>query len=252
MANQAHILAVADRIWPVVVVNVGFSLPRYVRRVNFRILAITLGLAFFLGGCTNLWQAGIDAMRAVQPQTIHPSQLHLDPNLQYLKVTVNRQELLMVLGYHFDDQQVWFSSDRAVLKTKKGYLLDLDGFEVNWHNIQGPDLATVLLLKKPTAYTRVRDQSPGYRVQIRESVLLTPLDGPPRDAPAGLMQQQSLRWFKEEVRSRYAEQLSAEPLPGFFAVDTSQKPIRIVYGKQCLRMDYCIQWHTFEPKRAGF
>jgi hypothetical protein len=159
---------------------------------------------------------------------------------------------LMVLGYDLGDQQVWYSSDRAFIKTKQGYLADTDGFEVNWHNVQGPSLERALQLTRPTAYTRTRNQSPGYRYEIRESVLLTPLAGPPKDAPTHLLQNPALRWFKEEVRSQFAEQLPITGIEGIFAIDPRQQPYQIVYAKQCLRADYCLQWQALELiTRAG-
>jgi hypothetical protein len=134
----------------------------------------------------------------------------------------------------------------AIIKTRDGYLTDLEGFRINWQEVRGLNLVTAAQLAKPTAYTRVRNEMPGYRYQIRESVLVSPLARAPDEIRFTLRGRTNLRWFSEEVRFQMGEQIPNYRYPGVFAIDISQDPYQVVFGQQCLARDYCIRWQMLE------
>jgi len=207
---------------------------------------IVIFFGWSLTACTNLWQAGWQTAQQAIPQTINSQPQNPDPKLRYLKVAVNQHEVLMVEAYRAGGDSVWVSSDLAILKTRNGYLTDLEGFRINWQDVRGLNLATAAQLAKPTAYTRVRNEMPGYRYQIRERVLVSPLSRAPDDVVFTQNIGSSIRWFTEEVVSLSGGQEPSYRYPGVFAVDMSQRPYQVVFGRQCLARDYCIRWQTLE------
>lgn len=203
-------------------------------------------LVGMLTACTNLWQAGWQTAKQVLPQTISSPPQNRDPKLRYLKVAINQHEVLMVEAYRAGSESVWVSSDLAILKTRNGYLTDLEGFRINWQEVRGLSLVTAAQLAKPTAYTRVRNEMPGYRYQIRESVLVSPLARAPQEIQLTPPRNANLRWFSEEVRTQLGEQVPSFHYPGVFAIDINQDPYHVVFGRQCLARDYCIRWQVLE------
>jgi hypothetical protein len=219
----------------------------------FRFLARSIVgwvLALALSACTNLWQAGWQTAQQALPQKITAQSITLDPQLRYLKVAINEHEVLMVEAYRSDSDSVWVSSDLAILKTRNGYLTDLEGFRINWQEVRGLNLVTAAQLAKPTAYTRVRNEMPGYRYQIRESVLVSPLERAPEEIQLIPPRNANLRWFSEEVRTQMGERAPNYRYPGFFAIDISQHPYQVVFGQQCLGRGYCIRWQVIEPSES--
>jgi hypothetical protein len=156
----------------------------------------------------------------------------------------------MVEAYRSGRESVWVSSDLAILKTRDGYLTDLEGFRVNWQDVRGLNLVTAAQLAKPTAYTRIRNEMPGYRYQIRESVLVSPLERAPVDLHFIPPRGGNLRWFSEEVRFQNGEQVPSYRYPGIFAIDASQDSLQVIFGQQCLARDYCIRWQVIEPSES--
>ena len=220
-------------------------------RSRFLIRAIVLGaLISPLVACTNLWQAGWQTVQQTQASKIDPQQLGLDPNLRYLKVAINQHEVLMVEAYRAGSESVWVSSDLAILKTRNGYLSDLEGFRINWQDVRGLNLVTAAQLAKPTAYTRMRNEMPGYRYHLRESILVSPLGAPPQDVNLVWSSNSSLRWFSEALSTQADGQIPKYNYPGVFAIDTSQDPYQVVFGRQCLAPDYCIRWQLVEKNEG--
>jgi hypothetical protein len=207
---------------------------------------IVIFFGWSLTACTNLWQAGWQTAQQSLPQTLNSQPQNLDPKLRYLKVAINQHEVLMVEAYRAGSESVWVSSDLAILKTRNGYLTDLEGFRINWQDVRGLNLVTAAQLAKPTAYTRVRNEMPGYRYQLRESVLVSPLARAPDEIRFTPPRSANLRWFSEEVRSQMGEQVPSYRYPGIFAIDINQSPYQVVFARQCLARDYCIRWQVLE------
>lgn len=220
----------------------------------FRLASVGL-IMTLLVACTNLWQAGWQTAIQTRPQKIDLQTAGLDPSVRYLKVSLNQQEVLMVEAYRQGEESVWVSSDMTILKTRNGYLCDLEGFAINWQDVRGLNLETAAQLAKPTAYTRVRNEMPGYRFAIHESVLVSPLAQAPKDVRLHGLDSSHLRWFAEEVTAPLHGQTNGQALsysyPGIFAMDLRQKPYQVVFVRQCLAKDYCIEWQRVESARRA-
>lgn len=202
-----------------------------------------------LSACTNLWKASLQTMQEPLATSLDVSRLTLDPNLSYLKLGVNGQEALLVLGYQTAEEKIWFSSDRAIVKTKNGYLSGMQGFVTNWEVVSGPDLIKFPNLGLPTSYSRVRNVMPGYQYEVRESVLVTPLLSAPSSVPAELPGK-PWRWFSEKVTSQYGGHKQVYDYPGLIALDVSKKPYQVMYAQQCLKRDFCLSWQTIIQEKS--
>ena len=201
-----------------------------------------LGVAIvMLPACTNLWKASLETMQDPLRKKMDIASLNLDPSFTYLKLSINDQESILVLGYENKDEQVWFSSDKAVFKTKNGALSGMSGFRINWQIVQNVDPIKLPKIGLPTAYTRIRNTMPGYQFEVRESVLVGPLAHSPT-LPLGIRTSPSWRWFSESVSSQYGGQKQAYSYPGLMAIDISARPYQVMYAEQCLSPDYCLRW----------
>lgn len=209
---------------------------------RFIALFVLLGAAVVtLPACTNLWKASLETMQDPLRKKMDIATLNLDPSLTYLKLSINDQESILVLGYENKDEQVWFSSDKAVFKTKNGALSGMSGFRINWQIVQSVDPSKFPKIGLPTAYTRVRNVMPGYQFEVHESVLVSPLAQAPA-LPSGVHINPSWRWFSESVRSQYGGQKQAYSYPGVMAMDVHVQPPQIMYAEQCLNPNYCLRW----------
>ena len=188
-------------------------------------------------------------------------ELVLNPNYRYLKVEVNSQPALLVLGYQ--DQlnngttEIWYSSFKEVVQISNGRLVGTQGLDTNWTEVilsNPPSLTDEKLLKdsngrtaSPIRYQRTRTVMPSYRANITETVEVQALANPPDDAPRNLRDPKefpNLRWVQEsvvmqtDVTSPYLA-----PLKAIYAID--RKTTKIVYAKQCLTTQFCISWLTW-------
>jgi len=118
--------------------------------------------------------------------------------------------------------------------------------------------ASTQALKKSPAitYQRTRTVMPGYRAQIEELVFLEPLAEPPGEIPSGDLARlngMQIRWVQERVRPKAVDihNQGLDPLPAYYALDVGSTPARVVYGRQCLVLNYCLSWQVWPPLRRG-
>lgn len=191
----------------------------------------------------------------------------LNPNYRYLKVDANGLLALLVLGYvdqkHKQSNDVWYSAFKDVVEIKGGRLANSEGMEINWTQVDivdAPPLSEALtqvpgaLNKRQPKYryTRTRTVMPGYRVNIRETVVMEALNEIPSDAPKVLRDPSSnadIRWVQETVLVPTASQNpSIKPLRAIYAIDT--KTSTVVYGKQYLTPNFYVSWLTWPYPNA--
>ena len=181
--------------------------------------------------------------------------INLNPELRYLRVTSDGREALMVLGYSdphpLGDIETWYSASGEVLKLQNGRILSTTGLKLDWRQVRYVGMPSwPNLLGSPLArFERERDEMPGHRFGIRETVQISPMP-PPRDAKLSGLSAEALRWMEERVVS------PPTPLPSArfgLALHDAGKPPVVVYGEQCLRPDFCIAWQTWpvEAPRAA-
>lgn len=172
----------------------------------------------------------------------------LGADFSYLKITAYGRDALMVLGY-IDPHpagtiETWFSSQGEVLRLQNGRILSTAGLELNWQAVRYrglPDWRAVVAQSK-LAFTRERDEMPGYRFGLVDRVDLYAVPAP-KDAHLIGVDPKSLKWFEERVQSSPASLPSAR-----YGLAMSDGEPEVVYGEQCLSERLCIAWQTWPAK----
>jgi hypothetical protein len=215
-----------------------------------------------LAGCAQWQSAAWDTTRHfVRTDTATAiDQAVLRPELRYLRVTTNGSPALLVLGDIDQDAagrpvEVWYSASREVLRLQGGRLVGVAGMPVEWRDVRLPaSLPSWKDIQTPVAFTRERDEMPGYRIGVREQMTVRPI-APPSGTGLQGTEAATLQWYEETTSA--APDLPASlakawhPLPPTrFAVRkaTATRPYEPVYGEQCLVDNICLQWQTWPPR----
>ena len=170
----------------------------------------------------------------------------LNPALRYLRVQAQGQpSALMVLGYvdsdPLGDIEVWYSSQREVIKLQNGRIVSTTGLETNWRAVRFPVAPPAWsdVGEKSGTYTRLRDQMPGHRYALSDRLQLKRLAGVPTVLlPASLPHEQAntYRWFSESTLNSG----DASLLPSLFAWAAYRGQPAVVYSQQCLSATFCL------------
>lgn len=217
--------------------------------------------AAMAGGCATS-SAVTDVIASSTSQLWGASAEHAPPQLsgafRYLRVDVKgRAPAYLTLGaIEKTDQgevQVWFSSQREVIKLQHGRIVGTAGLETDWSNVRyangTPEPGHVS--SGATAFTRTRDVMPGYHYGVAEQLRTEPWLGAPGFAPIALRMQKepsSFQWFREFVVGAGTEAL---PNAWFGMVERSGK-LEVAYSHQCLSAALCLHiqpWPTAGDKR---
>lgn len=171
----------------------------------------------------------------------------LNPRYRYLRVTINGVAVLMVLGYVDEPSspspvQVWYSASGEVLRLRHGRLAGLVGTPVEWRDVRWPAGVPVWrdVGQAPSAYQRMLDEMPGYRLGAVESLTLEPIVKPKDVAWAGVVPP-DVRWYRE---STTGQRPSAR-----YGVLVGAQTAEPVYGEQCLANDFCLTWQSWPAAR---
>lgn len=199
----------------------------------------------------------------------HTAGATLNPALRYLRVTIDGQVSLFVLGNLDADPrpaanpdgtpnaptEVWYSAEREVLRLRDGRVMGVSGFTPEWRNVElrgAPAWAQLAGLNDAMVYSRLRDVMPGYRYGIHDPLTLRRTQPPARSQLAGL-EANRLAWFEE---TRSAEPSSNAPSsnaddmalpPARYAVELRAGQATVVYGEQCLARNVCFTWQRWPP-----
>ncbi len=217
---------------------------------RFRLLSLCLALtALFLGGCGYTTPITQTVRVAIRGPVQDVDALKLNPDLRYLRVTVRGRVVLMVLGYvepHAEGEiQTWYSSEGELMRLQNGRLVATAGLETDWRAVRNSSLPAWKEVSRQNAagaatdYRRERDEMPGYRFGIVESVSLYAVAVPPNSKLVGV-RAGDFRWFEEAVRGQ------ADGLPSArYALRVIDGEPRVIYGEQCLSLDLCLAWQTW-------
>lgn len=210
-----------------------------------RSLCCTVTLPFLLAGCghTPVTQTLAEAFGTSKSV----SDLALNSKLQYLKVTTSSSEALMVLGYTNDHPlgpiQTWYSNLGELLQLQNGRLLSTKGLRTDWSSVQYEGLPAAgwlgVVNQAPIRFTRIRDEMPGFRFGIKETLTLR-LIAAPSDAHLKSVQPSTLQWFEERVEGQ--DRPSAR-----YGVSVKNRQAILVYGEQCLTESLCLAWQVWPP-----
>lgn len=175
--------------------------------------------------------------------------IKLNPNLNYLRVTVRNRSVLTVLGYLENTPQgnleTWYSSEGEVLKLLNGRVVSTNGLELDWRNVRHeplPNWAEVYALNSKASsfeFKRYYDSTPSYRFGISETVQIYGIDAPNNSNLVGLPAHQ-LKWVEEKVNGTVHGLPSAR-----YGLVTKNGNTLVVYGEQCFSNELCISWQTW-------
>lgn len=219
--------------------------------LHLRLLCCVLATAL-VGGCSTGSAALGDSARLLYDRTaggIRDQQPSVfNPSFRYLRVTHAGTAIYMVLGYLDPTPEgtveVWYSGEGEVVRLLDGRVVGTTGLNPDWRRAQVERLPLWPVgaqAQTSGSYLRVRDVMPGYHLNIRETVRVTPLAS---YTPAALQgaRAASLRWFEEQV----TESTSPGPMlpPARFGIAmTANGSPSVVYSEQCLSAEAC---YTFE------
>lgn len=199
--------------------------------------------------------AVVDQSFGTPPDAI--SGVSLNPDFRYLRVEAGGAlPALLVLGYVDPHPggavQVWYSAKGEVLKLQNGRIVGSAGLATDWTAVSFapgvPDWNAVPA--EGARYTRQRDQSPGYRAGITETIQLTAWSGlPPLVLPRSLPPEQARRydWYQEQL----LEPSSAALPPAWYALDGPPGQRSVVYSEQCLSPSLCLKLQAWPPGKAA-
>jgi hypothetical protein len=169
----------------------------------------------------------------------------LNPNLRYLRVTVRGRVVLMVLGYvdaHPDGiVETWYSGQGEVIRLQNGRIVTTAGLETDWRAVRYASLPTWqdILGRSTVQYRRERDEMPGYRFGIAETISVYPVRAPFNAKLTGLSSQ-DLRWYEEAVLGQPDGLPSAR-----YGLALKEGVPSVIYGEQCLSAELCLAWQTW-------
>jgi len=179
--------------------------------------------------------------------------INLNPAYRYLRVSVEGREALLVLGYSDPTPtgpiETWYSNAGEVLQLHNGRILATVGLRIDWRAVAHTGLPSWSdVINSPSAqFLRKRDELPGHRFGVSETVMLYPVK-PPADARLVGLSSEELTWFEETV------QASPERMPSArYGLSVYGGVPTVIYGEQCLKPDLCIAWQAWpaSPKSGA-
>lgn len=225
------------------------------------------GVVATLGGCASVWSPQGDSLAGLLANggRLAPPPIPAEPDLRYRYLRLEVQgypPALLVLGYvdahPLGPVEVWYSAQREVLKTQHGRIVATAGMPVDWSGVrfEAAPPPWDAVPAQGVAFTRYRDQMPGYRYGIAEQLRLTPLPassgasdasaapGLPDLALPGTLAPataQGYQWFRER---------SADGgLPdAWFAWGRHRGAWDVVYSHQCLSPGFCLRLQRWPVK----
>jgi len=233
------------------------------RNVKIRVQAAVLSLEAALSGCSAGSSAILQTLPYAYGRSPSVDNARLNPNFQYLRVTVRGRVAIVALG-NVDDHphgpiEVWYSAEREVLRLQNGRLIGAVGLITEWRNVVFPQLPSwpaVARADRTFKWTRSRDVMPGYRFGVSEELALRNIAPPGKSSLRGL-DPQKLTWFEERIEAGSGGGFSVvlrniidseAPLPpARYAVDFRDGREKVVYGEQCLAAELCISWQRWPP-----
>lgn len=172
-----------------------------------------------------------------------------NPAFRYLRVVNDGREALMVLGYldpHPNGPiETWYSSAGEVIRMQNGRIISTAGLSLDWRAVRFeslPSWKTTLEGGAPMSFVRERDEMPGYRFGVRETLIVRPSSVPNRPNLLGISPA-SLSWYEESIR-----ELPSYPLARY-GVRFRGEEAQVVYAEQCLSLSLCIAWQLWPADR---
>ena len=225
-------------------------------------LTCLLAFLFGLSGCASGTSSAVSIFSSALGEKlgVFPKQtfdVATNPAYRYLRVQAGeRAPAFLALGYvdahPQGDIEVWYSSQKEVIKTQNGRIVGTAGLEVDWHGVRYPSTPPTWteILSAQRAYQRERDEMPGYRYSITDQVesavwsgvlpILWPDSLPRKPAEA-------YTWFREVSKPITGGALP----PAWFAWGVYRGKASVVYSEQCLSPSFCLKLQRWPAQGGG-
>lgn len=165
----------------------------------------------------------------------------LNPQFQYMRLTINGQVVWLAQGDDTDNQKVFFSADRSVFKWTNGRLTSVTLPTIDWRERTVPPFQWAGNL--PYQFYREVDTTDG-KIAVPEQRQLQRHPTPAHHAFYGDASQ--LIWLHEQTLAT-TPTLSDQPtFAGWYAFDSADMT-EPVYGQQCISKEYCLSWQVWNP-----
>ena len=206
----------------------------------------------FLSGCANNSTLFLKAAKTAITK-IKPSEtVVLDPAYRYMRVTVGKQHIYLVLASRDRTPQgfldTWYSGEGEVIKLISGRIVSTYGLPTDWRAVRTANIPSwKSVLKSPRVYKRERDVMPGYHYGIQDRIITKAIMPPKRSSLINKSPNQ-LSWFEEKTETHY----KGEKIPlAFYAIDFSNHTERVIYSVQCLSSKLCLAFQDLgnEPTK---
>ncbi len=215
---------------------------------------------FPLAGCSS-WASNptFKMARHLFPQESNTDQVRLDARYQYIRVVVEGGVAFLASDSPdveaTDQDAVWFSAGREVLRFRNGRLVAAVGLPTEWRNVVLPELPAWSELAgrdQSFKWVRIRDVMPGYLYGIPDHLSLKKIAPQVQSNLTGI-DPHTLVWFEESLENGPAVQAIRPPEdlpPARYAVRVNGANASVVYAEQCVSAKLCFTWQRW-PVKAG-
>lgn len=205
----------------------------------------SLAMAALLAGCQSAPNAPGTAGQVLRYLVTRDEQTGaLDPRVEYMRIEVNGRKTLLGLqerrthsGPHGAVvDEYWYSSQREMLHLRNGRVHVVLGTTTQWvsNYSQPPNWTQVQQAPEPIRWQRLRDEQPGSRSQLSETITTSRATTPA--ALASSAQARTLDWYTDQVNARAADG-SNWPHQQWFGLRQGV----VVDSLQCIAPDLCLR-----------
>ncbi|MFA5371649.1 MAG: hypothetical protein WC053_02455 [Sideroxydans sp.] len=210
---------------------------------------------FPLAGCSSLASNPTFKMaRHLFPQESNVDQVQLDGRYQYIRVVVDGGVAFLASDSPdveaTDQDAVWFSAGREVLRFRNGRLVAAVGLPTEWRNVILPELpvwSELVGSEKSFKWVRIRDVMPGYLYGIHDHLVLNRITPQTRSNLTGV-DPGTLVWFEESFEDRPVAGTLRPPEglpPARYAVKVNEVTASVIYAEQCISAKFCFTWQRW-------
>ncbi|HQT82413.1 MAG TPA: hypothetical protein PLQ34_09625 [Ferrovaceae bacterium] len=159
-----------------------------------------------------------------------------DPRFNYLYVTLKSHSTYLAGSPVSEPVEHWYSAKSDEITLTQGRIIDIHGTLTEWHRVRFthlPSWQSLLNHIEPVIFSRIRDQMPGYLVDEKEQLRLTPLTKAPI-LTLRFHNANQLIWFEETNLT------NSQLQPSFYALTKSNSTAYVVFTYTCLAPHYCL------------
>ena len=233
--------------------------------MKIRTLAAPVLVACTFAACSSGVNPVVQTLQDALQGNRSVTDAQLNPAFRYIRITVGGRVSFLALGSEDKHPQgpieVWFSAQREVLRLQNGRVVGAAGVTTEWRSVTLPEMPSWSALarsQQPLLWVRIRDVMPGYRLGVRDELVLRAVP-PPKESALQGVDAPSLSWFEERFQTgvvagrltRLVTDVAIDRVlpPARYAVDLRDGKEIVVYGEQCLAPEFCFTWQRWNVEK---